>query len=342
MPHRSLPLAVIPMLIISSSLIFASSAHASQSELNRQAHCTAAQRDLMHAADGLSHARADDIDAYDVTAELVTTPGLVVHLHWTAARPTPPSSICPTADDIRTVSDLTSSIDIAADDVRASKLARDLDLARTLLQTAIDNARALLTSSEGLTLHDATRAALARSIVTAQAAHDMQDVGRPDDLDRAGMSLSEPSAQVQASMTERRRQEELKRQPARTTVRSGGSAQRTTGDGTRSAAAGPSAANGYRTGASCTTTGGYDQCQGAIDQGGLTRLNGRNGTTIYAQHDSSGGSWIGRLAVGEQVTVNGRQVTVSEVRPDQTHIRSDGGTYLQTCVNGRNTIVKVG
>lgn len=102
--------------------------------------------------------------------------------------------------------------------------------------------------------------------------------------------------------------------------------------------------SGYWTSGSCAMDPSIQSpgsgCQGLVDGGGLAQLTWGQ-TTIYAQHANTGGAWINGLAAGQTVTINGQQYVVNGQSQEGTYYSPDNGTWLQTCNGNGNHLVGI-
>lgn len=244
----------------------------------------------------------------------------------------------------RTAKSLSSSIDDGVRKVDDAVAAHRLRDARKNLETAAENGRKTLESSNGKVDDDNNRGQLSDVLNKTKATAASADA---DAIGRTAKTLNDLIAKVNADVQSRADREA--RQAAQTqrvqTVQQAAayspSASRSTGYSyAASPAASGSARPGYSTSASCALDSAADHCQGAVDGGGLVDMS-YSGGHIYAQHNGTGGAWINGLQAGQTFTMNGSTYRVNGQSIEGAQYAPGSGDWMQTCDGNGNHLVGV-
>lgn len=213
----------------------------------------------------------------------------------------------------RTAKSLSSSIDDGVRKVDDAVAAHRLRDARKNLETAAENGRKTLESSNGKVDDDNNRGQLSDVLNKTKATAASADA---DAIGRTAKTLNDLIAKVNAdvqSRADREARQAAQAQRVQTVQQAAAYSPiaRSTG---YSYAASPSASGsarpGYSTSASCALDSAADHCQGAVDGGGLVDMS-YSGGHIYAQHNGTGGAWINGLQAGQTFTMNGSTYRVN-------------------------------
>lgn len=244
----------------------------------------------------------------------------------------------------RTAKSLSSSIDDGVRKVDDAVAAHRLRDARKNLETAAENGRKTLESSNGKVDDDNNRGQLSDVLNKTKAAAASADA---DAIGRTAKTLNDLIAKVNADVQSRADREARQAAQAQRvqTVQQAAAyspiASRSTGYSyAASPAASGSARPGYSTSASCALDSAADHCQGAVDGGGLVDMS-YSGGHIYAQHNGTGGAWINGLQAGQTFTMNGSTYRVNGQSIEGAQYAPGSGDWMQTCDGNGNHLVGV-
>lgn len=244
----------------------------------------------------------------------------------------------------RTAKSLSSSIDDGVRKVDDAVAAHRLRDARKNLETAAENGRKTLESSNGKVDDDNNRGQLSDVLNKTKATAASADA---DAIGRTAKTLNDLIAKVNAdvqSRADREARQAAQAQRVQTVQQAAAyspSASRSTGYSyAASPAASGSARPGYSTSASCALDSAADHCQGAIDGGGLVDMS-YSGGHIYAQHNGTGGAWINGLQAGQTFTMNGSTYRVNGQSIEGAQYAPGSGDWMQTCDGNGNHLVGV-
>lgn len=235
----------------------------------------------------------------------------------------------------RTAKSLSSSIDDGVRKVDDAVAAHRLRDARKNLETAAENGRKTLESSNGKVDDDNNRGQLSDVLNKTKATAASADA---DAIGRTAKTLNDLIAKVNADVQSRADRE----------ARQAAQAQRVQtiqqaaaySPSAASPAASGSARPGYSTSASCALDSAADHCQGAVDGGGLVDMS-YSGGHIYAQHNGTGGAWINGLQAGQTFTMNGSTYRVNGQSIEGAQYAPGSGDWMQTCDGNGNHLVGV-
>lgn len=236
------------------------------------------------------------------------------------------------------------------DAIERSVAAKSLKDARTALDKSVKAGEDAYRNSDGRVSDTANRDEL-RRLLDAAASDRQGDSTDQIDTDRT--LIDERTGKVDKDVKDweaeqARRAEQARQAALRASMQAsaGTSAQATTQTAAQSA--GYSFGDDYSTFSSYyeTTSGSYTgvdgtSAQGAIDQGGMVRMNWGD-TVVYGQHANTGGAWINNLQTGQTVTIDGQRYRV-DGREQQGAVDAptDGGQWLQTCNGNGNHLVGI-
>lgn len=244
----------------------------------------------------------------------------------------------------RTAKSLSSSIDDGVRKVDDAVAAHRLRDARKNLETAAENGRKTLESSNGKVDDDNNRGQLSDVLNKTKAIAASADA---DAIGRTAKTLNDLIAKVNADVQSRADREARQAAQAQRvqTVQQAAAyspiASRSTGYSyAASPAASGSARPGYSTSASCALDSAADHCQGAVDGGGLVDMS-YSGGHIYAQHNGTGGAWINGLQAGQTFTMNGSTYRVNGQSIEGAQYAPGSGDWMQTCDGNGNHLVGV-
>lgn len=244
----------------------------------------------------------------------------------------------------RTAKSLSSSIDDGVRKVDDAVAAHRLRDARKNLETAAENGRKTLESSNGKVDDDNNRGQLSDVLNKTKATAASADA---DAIGRTAKTLNDLIAKVNADVQSRADREARQAAQAQRvqTVQQAAAyspiASRSTGYSyAASPAASGSARPGYSTSASCALDSAADHCQGAVDGGGLVDMS-YSGGHIYAQHNGTGGAWINGLQAGQTFTMNGSTYRVNGQSIEGAQYAPGSGDWMQTCDGNGNHLVGV-
>ncbi|WP_432280949.1 hypothetical protein [Bifidobacterium adolescentis] len=244
----------------------------------------------------------------------------------------------------RTAKSLSSSIDDGVRKVDDAVAAHRLRDARKNLETAAENGRKTLESSNGKVDDDNNRGQLSDVLNKTKATAASADA---DAIGRTAKTLNDLIAKVNAdvqSRADREARQAAQAQRVQTVQQAAAyshSASRSTGYSyAASPAASGSARPGYSTSASCALDSAADHCQGAVDGGGLVDMS-YSGGHIYAQHNGTGGAWINGLQAGQTFTMNGSTYRVNGQSIEGAQYAPGSGDWMQTCDGNGNHLVGV-
>lgn len=244
----------------------------------------------------------------------------------------------------RTAKSLSSSIDDGVRKVDDAVAAHRLRDARKNLETAAENGRKTLESSNGKVDDDNNRGQLSDVLNKTKATAASADA---DAIGRTAKTLNDLIAKVNADVQSRadreaRQAAQAQRvQTVQQAAASSPSASRSTGYSyAANPAASGSARPGYSTSASCALDSAADHCQGAVDGGGLVDMS-YSGGHIYAQHNGTGGAWINGLQAGQTFTMNGSTYRVNGQSIERAQYAPGSGDWMQTCDGNGNHLVGV-
>lgn len=239
----------------------------------------------------------------------------------------------------RTAKSLSSSIDDGVRKVDDAVAAHRLRDARKNLETAAENGRKTLESSNGKVDDDNNRGQLSDVLNKTKATAASADA---DAIGRTAKTLNDLIAKVNADVQSRAdREARQAAQAQRVQTVQQAAASRSTGYSyAASPAASGSARPGYSTLASCALDSAADHCQGAVDGGGLVDMS-YSGGHIYAQHNGTGGAWINGLQAGQTFTMNGSTYRVNGQSIEGAQYAPGSGDWMQTCDGNGNHLVGV-
>lgn len=244
----------------------------------------------------------------------------------------------------RTAKSLSSSIDDGVRKVDDAVAAHRLRDARKNLETAAENGRKTLESSNGKVDDDNNRGQLSDVLNKTKATAASADA---DAIGRTAKTLNDLIAKVNAdvqSRADREARQAAQAQRVQTVQQAAAyspGASRSTGYSyAASPAASGSARPGYSTSASCALDSAADHCQGAVDGGGLVDMS-YSGGHIYAQHNGTGGAWINGLQAGQTFTMNGSTYRVNGQSIEGAQYAPGSGDWMQTCDGNGNHLVGV-
>lgn len=244
----------------------------------------------------------------------------------------------------RTAKSLSSSIDDGVRKVDDAVAAHRLRDARKNLETAAENGRKTLESSNGKVDDDNNRGQLSDVLNKTKATAASADA---DAIGRTAKTLNDLIAKVNAdvqSRADREARQAAQAQRVQTVQQaaaySPGSSRSTGYSYAASPAASGSARPGYSTSASCALDSAADHCQGAVDGGGLVDMS-YSGGHIYAQHNGTGGAWINGLQAGQTFTMNGSTYRVNGQSIEGAQYAPGSGDWMQTCDGNGNHLVGV-
>lgn len=244
----------------------------------------------------------------------------------------------------RTAKSLSSSIDDGVRKVDDAVAAHRLRDARKNLETAAENGRKTLESSNGKVDDDNNRGQLSDVLNKTKATAASADA---DAIGRTAKTLNDLIAKVNAdvqSRADREARQAAQAQRVQTVQQAAAYSpivSRSTGYSyAASPAASGSARPGYSTSASCALDSAADHCQGAVDGGGLVDMS-YSGGHIYAQHNGTGGAWINGLQAGQTFTMNGSTYRVNGQSIEGAQYAPGSGDWMQTCDGNGNHLVGV-
>lgn len=235
----------------------------------------------------------------------------------------------------RTAKSLSSSIDDGVRKVDDAVAAHRLRDARKNLETAAENGRKTLESSNGKVDDDNNRGQLSDVLNKTKATAASADA---DAIGRTAKTLNDLIAKVNADVQSRADREARQAAQAQRvqTVQQAAAYSPIAA----SPAASGSARPGYSTSASCALDSAADHCQGAVDGGGLVDMS-YSGGHIYAQHNGTGGAWINGLQAGQTFTMNGSTYRVNGQSIEGAQYAPGSGDWMQTCDGNGNHLVGV-
>jgi hypothetical protein len=98
----------------------------------------------------------------------------------------------------------------------------------------------------------------------------------------------------------------------------------------------------------CTTNGQPAACQGAVNGGGLVRIqagSSQSNITLYAAHNNAGGAWIQGVSNGQSVKIGGQSykaVSTQHISTSNPYLATKSGqVWLQTCEKDGKTMKEV-
>lgn len=235
----------------------------------------------------------------------------------------------------RTAKSLSSSIDDGVRKVDDAVAAHRLRDARKNLETAAENGRKTLESSNGKVDDDNNRGQLSDVLNKTKAIAASADA---DAIGRTAKTLNDLIAKVNAdvqSRVDREARQAAQAQRVQTVQQAAAYSP-----SAASPAASGSARPGYSTSASCALDSAADHCQGAVDGGGLVDMS-YSGGHIYAQHNGTGGAWINGLQAGQTFTMNGSTYRVNGQSIEGAQYAPGSGDWMQTCDGNGNHLVGV-
>lgn len=238
----------------------------------------------------------------------------------------------------RTAKSLSSSIDDGVRKVDDAVAAHRLRDARKNLETAAENGRKTLESSNGKVDDDNNRGQLSDVLNKTKATAASTDA---DAIGRTAKTLNDLIAKVNADVQSRADREARQAAEALAAQRVQTVQQAAAySPSAASPAASGSARPGYSTSASCALDSAADHCQGAVDGGGLVDMS-YSGGHIYAQHNGTGGAWINGLQAGQTFTMNGSTYRVNGQSIEGAQYAPGSGDWMQTCDGNGNHLVGV-
>lgn len=235
----------------------------------------------------------------------------------------------------RTAKSLSSSIDDGVRKVDDAVAAHRLRDARKNLETAAENGRKTLESSNGKVDDDNNRGQLSDVLNKTKATAASADA---DAIGRTAKTLNDLIAKVNAdvqSRADREARQAAQAQRVQTVQQAAAYSP-----SAASPAASGSARPGYSTSVSCALDSAADHCQGAVDGGGLVDMS-YSGGHIYAQHNGTGGAWINGLQAGQTFTMNGSTYRVNGQSIEGAQYAPGSGDWMQTCDGNGNHLVGV-